>query len=320
VNLSYGRQVDILSRLANLADRAEELSVQLQKAGFDSFVAYQSFLASFCEQTEKSGHQRYLIEVAKTEIGTPDRVSGFLAGRELGFRSPLLAAMRAERDRTNGVTFEALTGPDIWKREIDPCARRMKRLEFSADPVVAERRRQMNLDRSRRREAEIAQHASERGQSFTFDSTGCSRFVAEVMESDLTPFEFAYDRRRSRRFFPVLSKPLTPSWDLCWSLHTDRNLRRMPRYQAMHGAWEIPLDACLYAASKGRRGNVDIPVGFTEWDAMEIAYTRLICGFEWAYGRYEGPQELETILKAHVELLKLTIPTVDSVLVSELNR
>jgi hypothetical protein len=319
MTLSYARQVNILGKLTYLADRASELAASLQAAGFDSFVARRHFLDSFCEPTEQSTHERYLVEVAKTAIGTPDGISGFLRGREPGFRSPILAAMRAERDATNGVPYDALLGVDIWKREIDPCARRMMRLEFAADPVVSERRRQMDTDRRRRHAIEIARHVSDLARSFTFDPTGCSRLVAQAMQADLGSLGFEYDRRRSRPFSPVLSKRLTPSCDLCWSLRTDRNLQLMPRYQGADGSWRIPLDPCLYVAVKGRRGNLDIRPMFKESDTMVIRYTRAVAGFEWAYGNFESLEGLETILKAHATLLKLIAPAVVSDLVSELS-
>lgn len=316
--LEFDRQAAILSRLVPIGDEIESLSKKLIEGGFTSFCPYRDFQASFCECGDIPEHERYLREEAKLWLGSPNGLPGHYAGLEQGYTSAIITEMRRNRDLRNGCSYAELKGDEVWKREIDPCLRELARLEAEGSSIPTTRRRALRTEGNRLKSEEILRHALEVDSNPEHSPCEYAERFSDYLDQSFAPLGFHRDEFRSSPFFPVLSKPLTRSWDLCWSAENDQNLRLLPRFSFAEMPPSTPIDLRLYVRAAGTRGPAMVPLFFKASDVMIIRYHQLIVGFSSAYGRFANPAEMLVVVKAHARLYSFISDFVEAVLSVEL--
>ena len=181
--LRFEAQSQLLTKVAQLADQCGWYSGALQAAGYRSFLAGQEFDRSFCEAGELEEHKRCQIEIMKKLIETPD---GILLRRS---------------DRES-------------KIEADPCLRRLRRMELEDRINVEKRRSEMYAKLMGYRAEELSRHTD---HNFELARENYASYFGSILANVFRSVEFQPDAFRSAPEFPVISKPLNPDWDICWS-------------------------------------------------------------------------------------------------------
>jgi hypothetical protein len=311
----FFEQVRILSGLIKLAEHQQAYAEALERKGFTSFQVWNTFVCSYCLDKELETHRVYLIEEAKTWIGSPDGFPLHIVGKERGYKSPILVAMRAARDAVNGRPYDEITGPDIWMREIDPCLRRLKQLEFAQDPTALTRREQMYEEF---REVRCEEVKPFRGN--TAPASNYSPLAKELFCVRLAPYGFKFDAYRSRQFSPVVSKPLNDAWDLCWSPDDEIPLRLELKVPSTLGERGTTLFCPMfYVSSKQSRGEPSKANRSGKLNFLMVAHDRVVPGFRWAYSSFEDGDELDLVISAHATMYGLIADFVESRLAKSLS-
>jgi hypothetical protein len=290
----------------------------LEQKGFETFRPWEMFISAFCDCRELATHQTYIKEEAKVRIGAPDGMPGHLTGKERGYMSPIIAAMRHERDIINGVGYTQISNRDLWKRYIDPCVRRLEKLQMQQDPIVQKRRDEMYAAFHRKRDQEITLHSSAHAVANIGEPESLARLCCASLEKNFASFGFARNDARSNKFLPVFSKSLTDEWDICISPESDRTFRLLSRTNLGDYESTVALNLRLYVCAKNYRRSVQIPLGFDFLDMMLIRYEFLVPGFAWAYSNFASAADIEVIAAAHATLYELVSNFLEPTLVTGL--
>lgn len=298
-SLSFLQQAQILSKLAPIADNASKYGDSLIDRSFNSFSAFEEFYSSFCSPEEFCARSALNIDMAKARLISPDGLMTRFF--RLSYDSPQNGGDARTSNSFAELSLDKPPSGSVPMRTADPCTLKVRALELQRDVRIANARRAMWARFQELRETEISLHSA-KVELKPFDTTECAVFVQQCLSKYLEQYGFKYDEFRSRRFYPVFAKELSPGWDIIWSLKTDRNLRLLPAYGSEDVAPRIELDLNLFVRKKGTRGFIEIPVGFRSLNVMAIQYSLVVSGFDWAYTHFRTLPELDTIIRARVQL------------------
>jgi len=283
--LSFQRQEQILSALAPLVDNAEAYACDLKKVGFKSFIAWAEHDLSFCECHEIEEHRTNLSQFAKRRISAPN---GLLRKKD---------------------------EPVNWQ-DADPCIKRYKHLVAEHPEIVQVRLSRLHSRFLQLREVEMLRVPQPSIEIIEGEiaSLGYASYFSSVLIEYFHALGFSEDRFRSRMGFPVISKPLTKNWDICWSPESNRTLQQAPMKRSGDVRRMSDLDLICYVRSKRSGGFVSCPLFFDSINFMIIRLNSLVHGFLKAYSFFDGVQELGILLSAHAHLYKLVGPQIEATL------
>jgi hypothetical protein len=305
VALSTDRALAICQALLPIAETILENGRQLKEVGFHAFEPVEAFIESFAETVEDVElHRRIQIELAKRLLGTP--WPPLPASRGLNFKSGLLADLEAQRDFANGLPVPELERrysreEAYWRMHVDPCLRNMARFEVTNRPLYRERWNEVVSAMKRLFHRESARFSSALSQSASFDPDGRYALFKGVMHRDASASGFQFDTGRSRSRFPVFSKPVSEEWDLCWAIEEPNFFLWNPT----EGHFEPHLELRV----RGLNGRA---AGATPGTLMQIRYVLATPSFFTAYRTFQRPEELETLIKAHLFLFSLVGPKLEA--------
>jgi len=305
--LTFTQANAICRGLIVIGDQIFDYMKKLQEATFEAFVPWIEFVESFAEtQEELDIHRRCVIEEAKELMGRPSRMKIFDDDLNELYFSPFLQKLREERDRANGVPVQRLSekfrdGQSVWRREVDPCRRRLVYDEVNNRIAHETKRIALKDEQTQRLDAEVRSYATGLGRlPHTFDSKGRYAFFSAVMDRELAALGFRHDKAMSSPFYPIFSKSINDEWCLCWAIED-----RLP-FAADN--FEGRFDPCLEIRSRRLRTLSKVKSG----QFILLQYSRTVPGFCTSYWTFHDLDELERVIKAHVCLYRLMAPTIES--------
>lgn len=285
-----------------IGDRVFDYMEQLNKEGFAAFRPRREYIESFATNDEELAiHRRCVVEAAKERLGRPEPMCMHGEFDEETYSSPYLERLRAERDEANGVPENQLSsrypGESAWRREVDPCQRRLVQTECNHREIYEARFATMLDDEIRALDEECAIHATGLGRvPHTFDNKGRYVFFTAVMERDAAALGFRYDKAKSRTNYPVFSKAITEDWHLCWVIPDAHMFFSSP----FEGRFSPDLELrghnlCGASAEFGER--------------LQIRARGQVLGN--GYWRYCNLDQLETAIRAHLHFYGLIAPIIE---------
>jgi hypothetical protein len=303
--LSFEQANEVCRRWVPIGGEVFDCMRQLAHAGFKAFLPRQKYIESFSEDPKAiETHRRCVVETAKERLGQPWPIRIYDEDLKHLYFSPFLQQLREERDRTNGVPIHELSnrygyGESAWRREVDPCLRRLIQLEAWDKEIYEERRAAMYEQERQALKEEAARHSTGLGKcDHTFDSAGRYRFFRAVMERDAAPLGFHYDNKKSRRDYPIFSKSVTDDWHLCWAIEERRSFFHSPFEGNFSPHLELRSRQLVGTLSKSEPG---------EYLHIRYAGSVLSNGY-WTFFNLD---ELETAIKAHLYLYSLIAPAIE---------
>jgi hypothetical protein len=272
-NLSYIQQKVLLSNFFTQIGQLEPYSNKLVDLGLKSFLAWPEFEQECCSTVQELAElPRYSLERSRFSFSAPDRI----IGKEL---SEQLNALRPWGDRFEGGEIQYQKLSELQSIRIDRL--RKYRLE------------EYNLWRN---ESAFDPH----------DHATYVDYYSEVMLDAFNEHGFCYDLHRSVVGFPVFSKPLVAGWDICWSSESSRTLEWWPRVASDDVHKWSQLELLLYvSSSKKKSGRIAIPIGSGQAPFMFLRLGILTPGFEWAYTRFNGVEQLAFCIYAYSHLYSM---------------
>jgi hypothetical protein len=284
-SLAFSEQEKLLSACAELAENMHVYSACLQDYGYKSFLAWEEFEITFCEDAEIEEHMRCVVARAKRRIGSPDG----------------LTSRGGAQKSQNGHC---------------PCSDRLSRMERESRDYVEASRGLLLEKFLKYREYEARSVKFERyPEALMYDAFLEYRDLFELHLVDaFRSVGFRLDERRSSSGFLVISKPLADGWEICWSPESNRTLRWAPRERSTDVRKMSVLDLRCYARAVGTSGSVSLPLGFKKSSIVKISIGELVSGFDWAYSRFNGIEELAMVLSAHACLYRLVGEPLEDVL------
>ena len=229
LKLSFQQANAICREFLPIGEQVFSYMAQLSKDGFQAFLPRSEFIESFAETAEELElHRRCVVETAKEQLCQPTPILIFDEDLKDFYFSPFLQQLREQRDRDNGCSERELGnhfngGEAVWRREIDPCRRRL--VQDRVNQRAAHEARFVAIIESERRALEhetecfATAHSKNVG---AFDESGRYALFSAVMDRDAGPLGFHYDQSKSRRNYPVFSKAITEDWHLCWAIEDPR--------------------------------------------------------------------------------------------------
>ena len=307
LKLSFGQATAICRELLPIGERVFHYMAQLREAGFQAFLPRHEYIESFAETPEELDlHRRCVVEDAQERLGRPTPLRMSDEEFKQIYTSPFLQRLRAERDHANGVPVDQLRsrypgGESAWRREIDPCQRRLNWTNVNRKDALEERFTAMLEAERQALEDEVACHATGLGRvPHTFDNKGRYTFFAAVMERDAAPLGFRYDTAKSRTNYPIFSKAITDDWHLCWVIEEAREF--------FHSPFEGRFQPFLELRSRllgGRLTNVE------SGEFLHIPHASVVPGFFNGYWKFFDLDGLETSIRAHLYLYGLMAPIIE---------
>jgi hypothetical protein len=216
-------------RLLSIGERIYDYAQELEDAGFSAFCPYRRFLEQFGEtEADREIHHACQIEFVKTQLSRPWPMwlTGPPDGGGLTYTSDLFARLCRERDEANGVSIEQVAArfpTEGWRREIDPCRRKMIQAELTDRSTFQRLRQSVDEEIQDRLTLEAKLWATDVARSFGFGKRGRYRLYTMMMERDAGALGFGYDKLKSRPNFPVFSKPVLQQWHICWAMEESRS-------------------------------------------------------------------------------------------------
>jgi hypothetical protein len=285
-------------------ERILEYGRALRELGFEAWVPYHEFIESFGNEREIEIHRRCLIEQAKLRLGVPWPFAVPPGQEETIFSSSFLNFLREARDEANGVPEDKIGQfypKEGWRREIDPCQRNKVRFELNSPSDYEEAWVQV-LEHQRNRlvlESEI--HSSELARAYTFDRRGRYSLFTAAMEFYGKASGFHFDKSRSKPNFPLISKPITNEWDICWAIEEPKTFFLSP--------FEGRFAPYLEVRKRSLGGTVEEA---ESGEFILIRYQHIVPGFGHAYWKFFDLTELETMIKAHLYFYNLMAPIIEN--------
>ena len=307
--LSFEQVAAICRALLPIGEKVFQYIDQLIEADIQAFIPRWKFTESFCAtQDERDLHRRCVVEQARYLLGwpwPPLHLRWTVEDRGSLYASSLLKRLRDERDKENGVSEDQLDSryagnEAVWRREIDPCRRRLA-IEKGKDWPVYEEHWTSVLEEERRvLEREVVRSATCLATAHTFDKDGRYCLFTAVMERDATPLGFHYDKLKSRPNYPIFSMSISADWDLCWAIEEPN----MFFWNSFEGHFMPHLEI----RGRNRRGSV---AKAEPGEFLQIRYASVVPGFFNAYRTFHSLDELEMLIKAHLCLYRLMAPTIN---------
>jgi hypothetical protein len=306
LRLTFEEANAICREFVPIGDQVFNYMTNLRAAGFHAFLPRHEFIESFAENAkELEIHRRCVVEEAKNRLGVPHPMR-FSAEELKGiYRSSFIQQLEAKRDEANGVPRNQLerrysVEEAAWRLHYDPCLRRKVRAGYDREEYK-ERFEVMLAAERAVFEQEVESHHTGLGRMpHTFDQSGRYAFFSAVMQRDAAAIGFCYDKPKSRQNYPVISKPISRGWDLCWAIEDARSFFRNP----LEGQFAPSLEL------RGRDlcGPL-VKVGSGEF--LHIRYAGIVPGFFNGYWKFLDLDQLETAIKAHLHLYGLTASTIE---------
>ena len=280
-------QVESINRgLLVLGAQTHQWADELRRAGFSAFVPYQEFMESFARDAQEVDiHRDWMKERARAllSISPP-------------YTSALVEQLRAAASKSH-----LLQDPStewIPRLHIDPCEQNALLMEMRDQRQYRKREEEMLEQRANRFELEKAQHSTAIGSEFPggmLIKPIRFAFAARIIEEQLAPLGFRRVRSNVAKGSVIASKSMTTEWDLDWSI-ADPDLFY---FGSNSGSMMMKLE--LRASDASKTGRDDVPGA-----VFSIAYPALVYGFSTAYMEFQDLASLETIIKAHVQLYRMT--------------
>jgi hypothetical protein len=275
----------------------------LQRFGFSAFMPHHDFIQSFCAAEESEVHRLCLIESAKNLLGRPWPFPVSQAEERLLYLSPFIQRLNQERDSENGVPVSRLSScypGEIWRIEIDPCQRRRAHSSVKDRQTYNAQWAAVQKEQRHRLELETARHATDLSRCYTFDRRQRYAFFTAVMKRDTTTLGFEFDSLKSRPDYPVFSKQINETWDICWVLEEAKAFYSNFAEGRFAPYLEIRNRNLIGSIENGNSG-----------EFLFIRYHQIVPGFSNAYGKFSKLEELETMIKAHLCLYGLMAPIIE---------
>jgi hypothetical protein len=298
VKLSFERANAICREFVTVADEAFNFMNQLKQAGFRAFLPRHEFIESFAETPEEVEiHRRCIVESAKERLGQPTPILINDDDFKQLYFSPFLQLLREQRDRINGCPVRELGsrykgGESAWRREIDPCQRRL--IQHRASQREAHDARFTAMREAERRALEVERIPH------TFDSKGRYAFFAAVMERDAASLGFHYDKSKSRPNYPIFSKLITDEWHLCWAIEDARAFFCSPFEGRFEPSLELRGRHLTGSLAKAKSG-----------EFLIFRYPAVVPGYYTGYREFSDLDQLEREIQAHLYLYGLMASVVE---------
>jgi hypothetical protein len=305
LKLSFEQANAICREFLPVGDEVFSYTAQLRKAGFEAFLPRHEFIESFAETSEELEiHRRCVVETAKEKLGQPTPIAIYDKNLKQLYFSPFLQQLRDQRDEANGCPFRELSsrfkgGESVWRREIDPCQRRLVQDRMNQRAAHEVRFTTMIEAERRALEDEAKRCATGFGKSpHTFDSKGRYAFFAAVMERNAASLGFHYDKSQSRSNYPVFSKAITDDWHLCWAIEEPQFFFFSP----FEGRFEPSLELRSRELAKNKPESGELLI---------IRYRAAVPGYFSGYLEFFDLDQLERDIIAHLYLYSLMAPIVE---------
>jgi hypothetical protein len=299
--LSFEQANAICREFLPIGDRVLEYMARLTEATFEAFRPRHEFIESFAADPEElETHRRCVAETVKERLARPWPIRIYHEDSKCLYFSPFLQRLREERDKVNGVPVDQLSGRYLggeaaWRREVDPCQRRLIQARVTqGDSYEAGWTAMLEAER-RTLEEEATRHTTGLGRiPHTFDNKGRYAFFAAVMERDAASLGFHYDKPKSRPNYPIFSKAITEDWHLCWVIEEARAF--------FHSPFEGRFSPFLEIRGRNLRGTL---TRAESGEFLHIRYAGIVPGFFNGYWKFFDLDDLETAIKAHLYLYSL---------------
>jgi hypothetical protein len=298
--LSFEQANAICRNWIALGDQADSYFETMLDLGFEAFRPRNTYIESFAaNESELATHRRCVTESAKEQLGQPRDIPITDDEFKKIYFSPFLQSLRQQRDQENGCSERELSakfglGEASWRREIDPCQRNHAK-DGVARRAEHKARFEMVIESELQRSADEAQRYSitpcDKGHMF--NEKDRHAFFVDVMMREAASLGFEFDRARSRAKCPFFSKPLTSDWHLCWSVDA-----RFFFFTPTEGRFRPSLHLC--SREVGNPREVTEP-----FQTLRIRYDAVIYAFPTAYWVFHDFDQLERVIKAHLQLYSL---------------
>jgi hypothetical protein len=304
--LSFNQAIAVCNEIRSAGENIFYYLEQLHRSGFEACLPFEEFFVSFASDPEQiKVHNQYLIETAKTVLGTPWPIALAAEHRALLFRSELIQAMKARRDEANGVPegeLESRFGPgeSWWRKQIDPCWRNMARLQVTDRDIYDAKWAAVVDSMKFQVQQESQRFSSDLSKAHTMSEDGRYSLYINVMTRDAGVLGFRYDKFKSTIGFPIFSKSINDKWDLCWAIEEPKRFFWSP--------FEGHFMPHLEIRSRKLRSSV---AKATPGEFIQIRYAASVPGFFNAYRIFYSVDELETLIKAHLCLYSFMAPIIE---------
>lgn len=303
--LSFDEANRLCRQFLPIGDKIYEYMERLEDARFGAFRPYHKFVESFAETPEElATHRLCVAEHARERLAQPTPIRIYDSDFKQLYFSPFLQQLREERDRVNGIPVQQLAtrypGDSAWRREIDPCQRRLIRAEMTDREAINSRRTTMFEEQRQVLEREVKSHATGLSRQHPFDREGRYAFFTTIMQRDAAALDFRYDKSRSRWDYPVFSKAMTADWDLCWVLEEPRHFFPSPS----EGIF-MPFLELRSRPLRGRLTKVE------SGEFLHLRYSSILPGLYSGYRTFLNLDQLETIIRAHLFFYTLIAPIIE---------
>jgi hypothetical protein len=316
LKLSFPQANAICREFLPIGDRVFDNMTRLQEAGFSAFLPRHHFIESFAANAEELEiHRRCVMENAKERLARPWPIRIYEEDFKQLYFSPFLQHLREELDKANGVPVNQLStrypgGESAWRREIDPCQRRLVQNSINDRELHEARFAGMVEDERRALEDEAERHASGLGKlPHTFDNKGRYAFFAAVMERDAACLGFHYDKAKSRPDYPIFSKAITEDWHLCWVIEEARAFFCSPFEGRFAPYLELRGESLRGTLAKAESG-----------EFLHFRYATAVSGFFNGYWKFFSLNDLERAIRAHLYLYSLLAPIIEGGIAKVLKR
>jgi hypothetical protein len=281
----------ILDSLVPLGERLFDHSHRLFEAGFTAWTVYYEDDIAGCSEAHIEFHRKFLVEVAKEEIGNGDLFCVMLWGAGTGYKSELLTRLRRERDAAGfNSDFFYQNRSEGWRCWLSPCLierHRVRAQESERDNQLLEIRN----TRLREEKAKEAARLAKAEWPPTSGETKARRFIARrLMDEALPDFNFRFREDLSIPGWIVFSRPLQEDWEL--------------RFGVVIGSSQ--LEAHLFGCKTSLRRELLVwPTLYHKDEYIEVLLHYSAVEFSPTYHNYRNNNDFEVCIRAVLFLYKL---------------
>ena len=313
VILTVEEATEVCRQIRDTAEGLPGYIDALREAGFEAFDPFEEFVESFCDnERELETHRKYRVELGKTQLSDPYPLNLTLEELHNRYVSPFIRQLRNDLVELNGgvsldSTLDGFPG-ELWREESSPCERRRVKWMFENQEIYEARWQAVRDDAKAILEGETERHASGLARQFTLEPKGRIAFYKAAMARDAGAYGFVFDKVRSKSGNPVFSKQISDNWSLAIAIK-DRDL-------FFYTPFEGRLELDLWLVSASSRGSVD---NGKQGEGLLLRIFGLLPGFIGAYWQFHSLDEMETIIKFHMQLYGLMAPSLEKGIASALN-
>lgn len=316
VHLTLDQGSRIAERLMSLVDRNSEIGEALVADGFSSFLLLQDWYESYCkDETEVEKHRRCRIEELKEWLAR-----AIHGPQEGNYISSYLEKLRRERDAANGMPEEDLFArfgpPESYIRSLYDLCELNHALAHQADSEAYEKRSEAAKHAQRQQfKREAVLHRSGVGDDWGKNESARLKYFVVLAEHYGLALGFAYEKSKSTRARPALSKSLSDEWDFRFTV-TDTSF--FGDFVPLIGKASVEQSDTFHPRAlpellmcpKGLKGNLR-DVGRPD-EVARFLHQQLVYGFDRSYYRFSNNDESELLIKAHMNLLSQVLPEIEA--------